>query len=85
MLSLRLDAETVAQLDELAAAMEQTLANVCAIGLRDDVEQEYLYLRAIQEGERDVDAGRVVPHELVREWLDGLAEGRLAKPPLASH
>ena len=80
-LSIRIDVETVAQLDELASAMERTRANICVRALREYVEREYPFLRAVQEGERDVEEGRVIPHERVREWLDGLAEGRLAEPP----
>jgi predicted transcriptional regulator len=83
-LSIRMDAETVAQLDELAAAMEGTRANICARALREYVEREYHFLDAVHEGERDVKQGRVAPHERVREWLDRLAESRLTEPPLAA-
>lgn len=35
------------------------------------------------EAEADVAAGRVVPHERVREWLKRLAKGEKVLPPEA--
>lgn len=35
------------------------------------------------EAEADVVAGRVVPHERVREWLKRLAKGEKVPPPEA--
>jgi predicted transcriptional regulator len=39
--------------------------------------------RADQAAEADADAGRVVPHENVREWLKRLAKGQKVPPPSA--
>jgi predicted transcriptional regulator len=35
------------------------------------------------EAEADIAAGRVVPHEKVAVWLDGLARGKRLPPPTA--
>ena len=35
------------------------------------------------EAEADIRAGRVVPHEVVREWLNKLAKGKRTPPPRA--
>lgn len=37
--------------------------------------------KAIAEAEADVEAGRVVPHDQVRAWLDDLAAGRRRPRP----
>ncbi len=37
--------------------------------------------RAIAEGIAAADAGRLVPHDVVRRWLVDLAEGKDATPP----
>jgi predicted transcriptional regulator len=37
--------------------------------------------RAIAEAEAEIDAGKGVPHEKVREWLLKLANGEVAPPP----
>lgn len=37
--------------------------------------------RAIAEARADVAAGRVVPHEVVAEWLQRMANGERPPPP----
>ena len=37
--------------------------------------------RALREAEAQLDAGRGVPHEVVRTWLQDLAAGRRTPPP----
>ena len=44
---------------------------------------EALEARLDAEAEADVAAGRVVPHERVREWLTKLAKGERVPPPRA--
>ncbi|MBV9814018.1 MAG: hypothetical protein JO326_14815 [Acetobacteraceae bacterium] len=39
--------------------------------------------RADADAEADIKAGRVVPHERVREWLARLVEGEKGPPPSA--
>ncbi|MGD0430702.1 MAG: hypothetical protein ABSA58_06375 [Acetobacteraceae bacterium] len=46
-------------------------------------EDEALAARLDAEAEADVAAGRVVPHERVREWLTKLALGIREPPPRA--
>ncbi len=40
-------------------------------------------LRLDAEAEAAICAGRVVPHEKVREWLTKLANGEVVSPPIA--
>ena len=37
--------------------------------------------RAIAEAEAELDAGKGIPHEKVREWLLKLAKGEIIPPP----
>jgi predicted transcriptional regulator len=47
-----------------------------------DIEpDEALEARLDAEAEADFAAGRVVPHERVREWLQRLAKGENVPPP----
>lgn len=39
---------------------------------------------AVEKGLADADAGRVVPHERVEEWLNKLAKGERVPPPVSS-
>ncbi len=79
--TLRLDPDTLEQLDLIAKGMDRSRANVCAIALREFVEREYPFHQAIAEGVADLEAGRVVPHDKVKDWLRGLEEGRVNEPP----
>ena len=48
-----------------------------------DIEpDEELEAQLDAEAEADVAAGRVVPHERVREWLMQLARGQKVPPPI---
>jgi predicted transcriptional regulator len=48
-----------------------------------DARDEAAEAKAIAEALADVAAGRVVPHERVREWLLRLAKGERIPPPAA--
>jgi len=46
-----------------------------------DIEDLEAEERALAEAEAELDAGKGVPHERVREWLNDLAAGRSSPPP----
>ncbi len=49
-----------------------------------DIEpDEALEARLDAEAEAEIDAGKGVPHEQVREWLSKLAKGERLPPPSA--
>jgi predicted transcriptional regulator len=75
-LSVRLAAETVAQLDEIAEEMERSRANLLARAVREYVEREYASLAAMRDGERELADGRGVSHEQVSAWVDDLIAGK---------
>jgi predicted transcriptional regulator len=76
----RLDEESVARLDALAAAMRRTRSYLIAQAVSEFVEREYAFLCGVREGEADLDAGRYVTHEDARDWFMDLKAGRT--PPL---
>jgi predicted transcriptional regulator len=49
-----------------------------------DIEPDAdLEARLDAEAEAEIDAGKGVPHEIVREWLATLAKGERVPPPVA--
>ena len=49
-----------------------------------DIVDEDAKRRAIEEGIAEADAGKLVPHEVVDEWLAKLAKGEFDTPPPVS-
>ncbi len=79
-LSIRMDAGTVAHLDELAEEMERSRANVLARAVREYVEREYAVLCDVRQSEKDHAAGRSVSTTEARAWLKDRREGRTREP-----
>ena len=46
-----------------------------------DAEEDALLAAAVEEARAAAAAGYVVPHEVVREWLKDLVQGRRRAPP----
>jgi predicted transcriptional regulator len=46
-----------------------------------DEFDEKAFKQAVAEGIASADAGRLIPHEIVRRWLMDLAEGKDTPPP----
>ena len=57
---------------------EDNVAEVKSVFEKIDDESE---ARAIAEAEAELDAGKGIPHEKVREWLLKLAKGKILPPP----
>jgi predicted transcriptional regulator len=79
-LSVRIDAETVGMLDELAAEMDRSRSAVAARAIREYAEQEYATLCAAREGERDLVEGRWVSGDEARAWLKDRIAGKEREP-----
>jgi predicted transcriptional regulator len=78
--SVRVDLETLQQLDELAAEMDRSRASLLARIVREYVEEEYPTLLALRESDEDIKAGRWVSQEEAKAWLKDMREGRERKP-----
>jgi predicted transcriptional regulator len=74
--SIRLSNEILAQVDELAAEMERSRASVLARAVREYVEHEYGRLVDLREAERELDAGKGIPHEQMTAWIKDLRAGK---------
>jgi predicted transcriptional regulator len=79
-LSVRIDLETVAMLDELALETDRSRSAVAARAIREYAEQEYATLCAVREGEKDMDAGKWVSTGEARAWMKDRITGKKREP-----
>jgi len=81
-ISARIDAETLALVDKIAAAQGRSRAWFVNKAVRDYVEQESAMLAFLQEGEDAIANGDYYTQEEMERWLaerqSGLAEQRRA-------
>jgi predicted transcriptional regulator len=77
----RLDRDTLAAIDELAAEMQRTRSFLIAQAVREFVEREYASLCAVREGEADIQAGISLPHADALKWAEELKAGRAVGAP----
>jgi predicted transcriptional regulator len=73
-ISARVDAETLALVDEVAKAQGRSRAWFAANAIKRVAESEADFLAFIKKGEDDIAAGRTVPHDEVMAMLDGMIE-----------
>jgi predicted transcriptional regulator len=74
--SVRIETETLQQVDELAAEMDRSRSYVIAQAVREFVEREYASLSAMRDGERELAGGKGIPHDQVSAWVDDLIAGK---------
>jgi RHH-type transcriptional regulator, rel operon repressor / antitoxin RelB len=68
-LTVRLEKEIKGKLDKLAKATARTKSFLVADAIREYIELNEWQVEAIQEGIREADAGRLLPHATVRaKW-----------------
>src|ERR1043166_3773033 len=79
-LSVRMDAETVAMLDELATETDRSRSAVAARAIREYAEQEYATLCALREGEKDIAEGKWVSTGEAQAWLKERNAGKKREP-----
>ena len=82
--SVRLDSETLAQLDVIARATDRSRAWLMAQAIRRYVEEELWIVEAIQEGIEDADEGRTIEDEKVGEWIESIGTPNEMEPPRCS-
>ncbi len=68
-ISARIDADTAALLDKVAASRRRSRAWLVADAVKRMAEEEAEYLDFIQVGLDDLAAGRVSSHQEVMDWL----------------
>lgn len=75
-ITARLDAETLAALDALAAKRERSRAWLVAKAIKRFVEEETAFDAFLQEGEDAIERGDYLTQEQMEAWVAGL---RVAK------
>ena len=64
-ITIRLDEETTAQVDELASAMDRSRSWIADAALRRYLQEERKWLEDIRAGIEELDRGEAIPHEQV--------------------
>lgn len=72
-LTAHLPLPLVEKVDQLAARLERSREWIIQQALADWIDQEEERDRLTREALGDVDAGRVMDHQAVQAWVDGLA------------
>jgi predicted transcriptional regulator len=82
-ISVRVPAELAAKVDQLAKDLERPRNFVAVKALEEYVASESEWVDSVKRGIADAEAGRMIPHEQVRPWLQSLAQGeRKPRPKL---
>lgn len=79
MLTLRIDEPLGRRLARLSKAMERSKSWVVADALEKYLDDNQWQVEAIEAGMAAADAGEVVPHEEVKQWVKSLGKGRTGK------
>ncbi len=69
------------RLDKLAKATSRTRSWLAADAVTTYVTEQDWQLAEIEEGIKDAEAGRVVPHEEVKRWLNSWGTDNEKAPP----
>ena len=69
LISVRVSKETADRLAALAEATERSKSYLAAQAIEEYLEAQGWQIKAIEEGMKDVEEGRVVGHDRVKEWL----------------
>jgi predicted transcriptional regulator len=79
--TVRVPVDLKKRLDRLAKAAERSRSWVATHALQHYVEAQEWQLAEIEQGLRDEEEGRVIPHEKVDRWLRSWGSGRTLRPP----
>ena len=76
LVSVRLDPDLEEKLSTVASRLNRPKPWVVEHALKEFIELQLWQFAAIEEGLRDADAGRVVPHREVAEWVESWGKPR---------
>lgn len=79
--TLRIDKSLKKRLVKLASATARSSSWLAAHALETYVESQEWQIAEMEKGERDMHAGRTVPHEKVKRWLKSWGTKRPLKAP----
>ncbi len=72
--SVSLDDETRDRLDRIASAYDRSRSWLITKAVREFVDREEAYVRAVEEGIESAEQGELVPHETVMAEMHGLID-----------
>lgn len=81
-LTAHVPVDLVTKVDEVARRIERSRGWIIKQALAAWLDQEEMRHNLTLEALEDVDAGRVVPHALVRDWAASLSTNKLLPLPL---
>mgnify|MGYP005847926567 CR=1 FL=1 len=73
--------EVAERLDRLAEGSAQTRASLAALAIETWLADEERNRESIVAGMREIQAGKSIPHEEVRRWLDSWGSDNELPPP----
>ena len=79
--TIRVPVDVKRRLDKLAKATSRTRSWLAADAVATYVTEQDWQLSEIEEGIKDAGAGRVVPHEEVKRWLNSWGADNEQAPP----
>ena len=80
-LSIRIDSDTKDRLDRLAQQTRRSKSFLAAQAISAYLEDQAWQIGQVHKGIEDCDAGRVVPHEDVKDWLQSWGSKDELAPP----
>ena len=80
-LAFRVPPEKAAALDKLSKSTERPKAWLLEQALDEYLLDQAWQIEAIEEGIADAEAGRMIPHERVVEWLESWGTENELEPP----
>ena len=82
-LSFQIDAAKRAELDHIAKAMDRDRSHVIREALDAFIELQNWHAGHISEGVRQADAGQVVDHSEVKDWVESWSKKKEVPRPTA--
>lgn len=80
-ITVRVPSETAERLEALAAATRRSKSFLGAEAIEEYLTVQEWQIKAIEQGVRSADAGRLVPHDQVEAWVNSWgADDELPKP-----
>ncbi len=80
-LTIRVPVAVKQRLDKLAKTIHRTRSWLAADAVENYVADQERYAALLDQAEREIEAGRSVPHDQVARWLLSWGSGRELPPP----
>lgn len=79
--TIRISTNVMHRLDKLAKSIKRTRSWLAADAVQNYVAEHERHLALIEQAEREVDAGRSVPHDEIAQWLLSWGTDHELPPP----